>query len=167
MFRASLGASRGLRLLVLGLSAAFLTVTLGSDPADARSRRRGKSASHKHVAARQAAYTPPYAAIVVDANSGRVLHAANPDSLRHPASLTKIMTLYLLFEQLEAGKIRLDTQLPVSAHAASQAPSKLGLRPGQTIAVEDAIKALVTKSANDAPWWSPRRSAATKTSSPS
>jgi D-alanyl-D-alanine carboxypeptidase len=86
---------------------------------------------------------------VVDANSGRVLHAANPDSLRHPASITKIMTLYLLFEQLEAGRVRLDTQLPVSAHAASQAPSKLDLRPGQSIAVEDAIKALVTKSAND------------------
>jgi D-alanyl-D-alanine carboxypeptidase len=149
MFRASLGASRGLRLLVLGLSAAFLTVALGSDPADARSRRRGKSVSHKHASARQAAYTPPYAAIVVDANSGRVLHAANADNLRHPASITKIMTLYLLFEQLEAGRVRLDTQLPVSAHAASQAPSKLDLRPGQSIAVEDAIKALVTKSAND------------------
>ncbi len=59
------------------------------------------------------------------------------------------MTLYLLFEQLEAGKIKLDTPLTVSARAASQAPSKLGLKPGQTISAEDAIKALVTKSAND------------------
>src|SRR5439155_3925802 len=84
-----------------------------------------------------------------DANSGRVLHASNPDSLRHPASITKIMTLYVLFEQLEAGKLKLDSRLPVSAHAAAQEPSKLGLEPGQTIATEDAIKAVVTKSAND------------------
>jgi D-alanyl-D-alanine carboxypeptidase len=70
--------------------------------------------------------------------------------LRHPASLTKIMTLYLLFEQLDAGKLRLDSQLPVSEHASAQAPTKLGLKPGQTIEVEDAIRGLVTKSANDA-----------------
>src|SRR5262249_48217052 len=92
---------------------------------------------------------PPYAAIVVDGNSGAVLHAASPDELRHPASLTKIMTLYLLFERLEAGKLKLDSPLDVSEHAAAQAPSKLGLRPDQTIEVEDAIRAVVTKSAND------------------
>ena len=87
---------------------------------------------------------------MVDANSGSVLHATNADALRHPASLTKIMTLYLLFEQIEAGKLRLDSRLEVSEHASQQAPSKLGLLPGQTISVEDAIRALVTKSANDA-----------------
>jgi D-alanyl-D-alanine carboxypeptidase len=87
---------------------------------------------------------------VVDGNTGDVLHASNADASRHPASLTKIMTLYLLFERLEAGKIKLDSQLKVSEHAAEQAPTKLGLKPGQTIAVEDAIKAVVTKSANDA-----------------
>jgi D-alanyl-D-alanine carboxypeptidase len=87
---------------------------------------------------------------VVDGNSGQVLHASNPDALRHPASLTKIMTLYLLFEQLEAGKLKLDSRLPVSAHASVQSPTKLELRAGQTIEVEDAIKAMVTKSANDA-----------------
>ena len=92
---------------------------------------------------------PPYADIVVDANSGHLLHGTSADALRHPASLTKIMTLYLLFEQMEAGKFRLDSRLEVSEHAAQQAPSKLGLRPGQTISVEDAIRALVTKSAND------------------
>ena len=81
---------------------------------------------------------------------GAVLHASNADALRHPASLTKIMTLYLLFERLEAGKIKLDTPLKISAHAAEQAPTKLGVKPGQTLAVEDAIKAVVTKSANDA-----------------
>jgi D-alanyl-D-alanine carboxypeptidase len=73
----------------------------------------------------------------------------NEDAPRHPASVTKVMTLYLLFEQLEKGRFTLDSEIPISAHAAAQAPSKLGLRPGQTIRVEDAIKAIVTKSAND------------------
>jgi D-alanyl-D-alanine carboxypeptidase len=92
----------------------------------------------------------PYADIVVDANSGNVLHATNPDARRHPASLTKIMTLYLLFEQLEAGKLKLDSQLKVSEEAAGQSPTKLGLKPGSTIQVEDAIKGIITRSANDA-----------------
>jgi len=87
---------------------------------------------------------------VVDDKSGLVLHEVNPDEPRHPASLTKIMTLYLLFEQLEAGKLKLDTPLPVSTRASLQNPTKLGLKPNQTIQVEDAIKGLVTKSANDA-----------------
>src|SRR5205807_2489769 len=116
------------------------------DNADARSRHRRSHGTHSS----HRGYSPPYADIVVDANSGQVLHAANADSLRHPASLTKIMTLYLLFEQLEAGRLKLDSRLPVSAHAASQAPTKLELKPGQTIAVEDAIRGIVTKSANDA-----------------
>ena len=101
---------------------------------------------HRH----EESYTPPYADIVLDANSGKVLHADKADDLRHPASLTKIMTLYLLFENLEAGRLRIDSQLPVSEHASEQAPTKLELRPGQTIEVEDAIRGLVTKSANDA-----------------
>jgi D-alanyl-D-alanine carboxypeptidase len=92
----------------------------------------------------------PYSDIVLDANSGKVLHATNPDAKRHPASLTKIMTLYLLFEQLEVGALKLDTQLEVSEDAAEQSPTKLGLRAGNTISVEDAIKGLVTRSANDA-----------------
>jgi D-alanyl-D-alanine carboxypeptidase len=95
-------------------------------------------------------YHPPYSAIVIAHNSDQVLHGENADEPRHPASLTKIMTLYLLFEQIEAGRLKLDTQLPVSAFAAQQPPTKLGLKPNQTIAVEDAIKGLVTKSANDA-----------------
>jgi D-alanyl-D-alanine carboxypeptidase len=73
----------------------------------------------------------------------------NEHAPRHPASVTKVMTLYLLFEQLEKGKLSLDDEIPISAHAAAQAPSKLGLRPGSSIRVEDAIKAVVTKSAND------------------
>lgn len=90
-----------------------------------------------------------FAAIVVDANTGQTLYARDENELRHPASVTKVMTLYLLFEQLEKGRLRLDSPLMISAHAAAQAPSKLGLLPGQTISVENAIKALVTKSAND------------------
>ncbi|WP_150287716.1 serine hydrolase [Rhabdaerophilum calidifontis] len=95
------------------------------------------------------AYNPPYASMVYDVKSGRTLQATNPDALRHPASVTKVMTLYMLFEQLESGRFKLSSELPVSREAASQAPSKLGLRPGDTITAEDAIKALVTKSAND------------------
>src|SRR5665213_543963 len=110
--------------------------------ADARSRLHSRAAAHP-------VYDPPYASIVVDANSGAVMQATSADSPRHPASLTKIMTLYLLFERLEAGKIKLTTEMPLSAHAAAQAPSKLGLTPGDTIAVESAIRGIVTKSAND------------------
>lgn len=133
------GAARGVRIGVIGLAAvvAFTAVTL--DNADARKRRK-----------RVAAYNPPYATIVVDANSGKTLQATNADSIRHPASLTKVMTLYMLFERLEAGRLRLDSQMPVSEHASEQAPTKLGLAEGSTLMVEDAIKGLVTKSANDA-----------------
>ena len=95
-------------------------------------------------------YSPPSASIVVDGNSGAVLEAANPDAPRHPASLTKVMTLYLLFERLDSGRMRLDTPLKVSQHAADQDPTKLDLKPGSTISVEDAIKGIVTRSANDA-----------------
>jgi D-alanyl-D-alanine carboxypeptidase len=91
-----------------------------------------------------------YAAIVLDADSGEVIHEANADAPNYPASLTKMMTLYLVFEALEAGKLKLDQQLVVSAHAANRAPSRLGLEPGQTIAVREVILGLVTKSANDA-----------------
>ncbi len=93
---------------------------------------------------------PAFSSIIVDANSGSTLQATSADSLRHPASLTKIMTLYLLFEQLESGKMKLDSEMDVSVHASQQAPTKLGLKPGQTLRVEDAIKGLVTRSANDA-----------------
>ncbi len=94
-------------------------------------------------------YAPPFSEMVVDANSGKTLDAVNENDLRHPASITKVMTLYMLFEQLERGKMTLESEIPVSAHAASMEPSKLGLRAGSTITVENAIKAIVTKSAND------------------
>jgi D-alanyl-D-alanine carboxypeptidase len=90
-----------------------------------------------------------YSGIVVDVKSGRTLYSYKADTARYPASLTKIMTLYVLFEELEAGRMSLQTPLKVSKHAASRPPSKLGLKPGSTIKVKDAIMALVTKSAND------------------
>ena len=90
-----------------------------------------------------------YAGIVVDANTGKTLYESSADSLRYPASLTKMMTLYIAFEALKAGKVSKSTRIPVSAYAAGRPPSKLGLRAGQTISLESAIYALVTKSAND------------------
>ena len=92
---------------------------------------------------------PKYAGIVVDAKSGKVLYGEDPDGLRYPASLTKMMTLYLTFEALEAGRFSLDSKVPVSANAAKEPPSKLGVRAGGSITVDDAIRALVTRSAND------------------
>ena len=90
-----------------------------------------------------------YAAIVVDANTGRVLFEKNSRDARYPASLTKMMTLYLLFEALDAGRVSLDTQIPVSAYAAKRPPSKIGFKPGQSIDVRSAILALAVRSAND------------------
>jgi D-alanyl-D-alanine carboxypeptidase len=90
-----------------------------------------------------------YAAFVIDDKTGRVLYARNEDELRHPASLTKMMTLYILFEDIQKKRLSMSSSFTVSAKAAAQAPSKLGLRPGSTITAEDAIRALVTKSAND------------------
>lgn len=90
-----------------------------------------------------------YAAIVVDADTGKVLHEANADTRNHPASLTKMMTLYMLFEAVEQGRMTMDSKLKVSKRASAMAPSKLGLAPGSTITVRDAIQALITKSAND------------------
>ena len=90
------------------------------------------------------------ASILIDANDGRILESASADLPRYPASLTKMMTLYLTFEALDDGRVTLDQPLTVSARAAAQAPTKLGLRAGQTIQLESALLGLVTKSANDA-----------------
>jgi D-alanyl-D-alanine carboxypeptidase len=144
----------GLRYCLLASAAVAAALTITGDVADARrhhySRAHHAHAGHGHRHARVEDYSPPFASIVVDGNSGSVLQAASPDALRHPASLTKVMTLYLLFERLEAGRLKPDSALKISEHASEQAPTKLGLKPGQTISVEDAIKGIVTKSANDA-----------------
>ncbi|MEI8393239.1 MAG: D-alanyl-D-alanine carboxypeptidase family protein [Rhodospirillaceae bacterium] len=90
-----------------------------------------------------------YTSIIIDAQSGAVLQNDSGDARNYPASLTKMMTLYLTFEALDTKKLRLDQEIPISQHAANQSPSKLGLSPGETIKVEHAILAVVTKSAND------------------
>lgn len=90
-----------------------------------------------------------FAGIVVDAKTGKVMYEEAADATRYPASVTKVMTLYILFQELTAGNIKLSTKMTVSQFAASAVPTKLGLKAGSTIAVEDAIKAIVTLSAND------------------
>ncbi len=147
MLRTTLATSQRLRVSVFAL----VTVAAGpfaNQAAQAHTARHHSYARHAHH--QEDSYSPAFSSIIVDGNSGATLQANNPDASRHPASLTKIMTLFLLFERLDAGKLNLDSELQVSEHASEQAPTKLGLRPGQTIRVEDAIKGLVTRSANDA-----------------
>ncbi len=122
-----LGWSGWVKAVVVVLFASILT--LGS-PAETRANSK-------------------YAAFVIDARTGKVLFSRNADAPRYPASLTKMMTLYVLFDELKAGRMKMTTRLKVSKYASRQAPSKLGLKPGSTIQVRDAIRALVTKSAND------------------
>jgi D-alanyl-D-alanine carboxypeptidase len=151
MLRTTLGSSHVLRVCVFGLVTVATAVLVTSDNAEARHYRHHRQYAHaRHHQEASESYSPQFSSIIVDGNSGATLSANNPDASRHPASLTKIMTLYLLFERLDAGKMKLDTEMEVSEHASEQAPTKLGLRPGQTIRVEDAIKGLVTRSANDA-----------------
>src|SRR3984893_3395449 len=147
MFRTTLASSRLLRVGVFGLVTVTAAVIFTNDSADARRYRHRHHVRHHEA---RESYSPAFSSIIVDGNSGATLSANNPDASRHPASLTKIMTLYLLFERLDTGKMKLDSEMEVSEHASEQAPTKLGLRPGQTIRVEDAIKGLVTRSANDA-----------------
>jgi len=147
MLRTTLASLRVLRVCFFGFVAVTAAVTFTTDTAEARHRHHHYVRHHQET---HESYSPAFSSIIVDANSGATLSSNNPDASRHPASLTKIMTLYLLFERLDAGKMKLDTEMQVSEHASDQAPTKLGLRPGQTIRVEDAIKGLVTRSANDA-----------------
>jgi D-alanyl-D-alanine carboxypeptidase len=118
----------------------FATPSIAQDEADMPS-----GSSDLRVPASE----PRYAAIVMDAASGEVLYEKRSDSPRYPASITKIMTMYLAFEALSTGRLHESDMIEVSAHAAAQAPTKLGLRPGETIAVEDAMHAIAVKSAND------------------
>src|SRR5215218_8697744 len=148
MLRTTLASSRALRVCALGLVTFTTAILISSESAEARRYRHRHHVRHHHVA--RESYSPQFSSIIVDGNSGAVLSSNNPDAIRRPASLTKIMTLYLLFERLDAGKMKLDTEMDVSEHASEQAPTKLGLKPGQTLKVEDAIKGLVTRSANDA-----------------
>lgn len=134
-------------LRILCLAAALALAGCQSGPGGSTGPR--SSAGTLAYAAPQEARDPRYAAIVLDATSNRSLHAVNADALRHPASLTKMMTLYVLFEELDRGRFHLGSQLVVTPEAAAQPPSRIGLRAGETITVETAIQALAVKSAND------------------
>lgn len=119
---------------------AVLTATLWSSHADAARLKR-----HRLLESLRG-----YSSIVIDAASGTVLSEDNADAQKYPASLTKMMTLYMVFQALQTGKLTLDMKLPVSVHASEQSPTKLGLRPGEQVAVRDVILGMVTRSANDA-----------------
>jgi D-alanyl-D-alanine carboxypeptidase len=141
------------------LTAACLTAILcgGAASAAVRHRHYWQPARHSQVIRRWQPRRPAFqltdpnkdAALIVDGETGKPLYSRNADALRHPASLTKMMTLYLLFEQLKSGQMTLDTPLCTSEHASIQAPTKLNLRPGTCISAETAIKAIVVLSAND------------------
>jgi len=161
MFQSLFGGRLAFRAAVSGLVLALASASL-STPAEAHRHHHGGHRVHatfhprvharRHVRHAHAALSVAggaTAAIAVDGATGHMLWAMNEHAPRHPASVTKVMTLYLLFEQLEKGKMSLDDEIPISAHAAAQKPTKLGLRPGSSIRVDDAIKAVVTKSAND------------------
>jgi D-alanyl-D-alanine carboxypeptidase len=144
------------RFLCVCVLLAFAAAVVLPPPADAAPKKsaEAKKKKLKKKASRRArkirpAYAPPQAAMVVDLHTGKVLFEDNADKARFPASITKVMTLYMLFEQMKKGEFGLDTELKVSEWAASRPPSKLGMRPGQSIKVYDAMLALVTKSAND------------------
>jgi len=137
---------------LLGLALAVILAA----PADAASRHRRHMALDRGAAAHRivpmpAGATDPDkdAALILDGATGKVLFARNEAAERHPASLTKMMTLYMLFDALKTGKITMQTPMPVSQHAAQQKPTKLSLRRGETITVDTAIRAIVIRSAND------------------
>ena len=141
-------APRSLRLLAgaAGTGLALLLV-FGSGAAEARHHVR------YHAHARHGAAVDPgreNESIVIDADTGRVISEMNADAITYPASLTKMMTLYLTFEALNAGRLRLDQFLPISSEAASKRPTKLHLIPGDSVTVQELILGVVTKSANDA-----------------
>ena len=120
------------------LTSAFLTACTTSDTLDIRK-----------IAPPQAPITEKFAAIVIDANTGKVLYQNNADETRYPASLAKMMTVYLIFDQLAAGKATLNSPVFISVNAAGQPPSKLGMKAGSFLIYDEAIRALTVKSAND------------------
>lgn len=124
----------------------LLAVVLTAATADAGRKKRHAKAHRYHA---PEPYVEKGAAIVVDANTGKVLYERMANETRYPASLTKMMTLYMLFEQLDKGNVSMSTTITASAYAASQDPTKLGLSAGDQLTVEDAIKAIIVRSAND------------------
>ena len=150
--RANTGATAGRGVFSVTLAlACCLAALLASGPAFARHHGASAHRSRGPVNWANVSLTDPNkdAALIMDGVSGRVLYARNAHALRHPASLTKMMTLYLLFESIKRGQTSMQTMMPVSEHAAIQHPTKLYLHAGESIDVEDAIKAVVVLSAND------------------
>ncbi len=144
------GGSRGggfrlLKIVAITIAATALCIA-GSEGAQAAYRAK----HHFRTGIIGFSPSPIGESIVLDADTGRVLSESNADAVTYPASLTKMMTLYLTFEALNTGRLRIDQLLPVSAEAASKSPTKLGLRPGDVVAVQDLIFGIVTRSANDA-----------------
>ena len=135
------------RRAALGVCALMTLGAMTATPAEARHWRHHYAYRHHAAVARYVG--PPFSATVVDENTGRTLYSVNENEFRHPASITKVMTLYLLFEKLANGSLTLQSRFDISQNAANQEPSKLGIAPGETISVDDAIKAVVTRSAND------------------
>jgi len=136
------------RILVYGVGALAALLMFAAGKAEAAHHPR----YHVHAHHGLLGFGPALVneSILIDVETGRVLSEENADAITYPASLTKMMTLYLTFQALNAGQIRLDQYLPVSYEAASRAPTKLGLRPGDPVSVQDLILGLVTRSANDA-----------------
>lgn len=125
-----------------------LAVSLLTLPVAAEAAKKKQAA--KTQQAQSEAEDAKYAALVIDADTGTVIHQENAGKIRYPASLTKIMTLYLTFQAIDRGKLTMNTMLRATAHSAGQKPSVIGLRPGQAISVRDAVNAVIIKSANDA-----------------
>ena len=128
------------RISTLLILFAFVLALGLADPSSAFAKSKKKAAP---------TVNNKYSSIVIDAETGAILAQANPDKVLHPASLTKLMTLALTFEALEKGTLRANQRITVSRRAASMSPSKLGLKAGETIRVQDAVNAVITKSAND------------------
>jgi D-alanyl-D-alanine carboxypeptidase len=139
------GGSRASKIIAVAFAVAAV---IGFGARDAQATHHG----HYHLRLGTVGFAPARVSgsIVLDADTGRVLSESSADAVTYPASLTKMMTLYLTFEALNAGRLRLDQYLPVSLEAASKSPTKLGLRPGDSVAVQDLILGIVTRSANDA-----------------
>ena len=139
------GGSGASRIVAVAIAAAAV---IAFSPGGAQAARHARH----HIRLGTIGFAPALVteSIVLDADTGRVLSELNADAITYPASLTKMMTLYLTFEALNTGRLRLDQYLPVSVDAAAKPPTKLGLRPGDSVDVQDLILGIVTRSANDA-----------------
>src|SRR5215471_14038607 len=147
------GASRATTLplrFIAGAGFGAVAVLLAVGPNPAQARHHAGFHAHGRHGFHGVAPSRETESIVIDADTGRVLSEMNADSITYPASLTKMMTLYLAFEALNSGRLRLDQSLPVSSEAASKSPTKLHLVPGDSVQVQELILGVVTKSANDA-----------------